>query len=87
VRPLREWPGSRVAAMWLLWPVLLVAAVAGVVVIALWRARPGTAAVTVWTRLDLILALRLSAVAFGPPAMLTLIWAYARRRNHGDPSA
>ena len=91
LRPLREWPGSRVAAVWVVWPALLLAAAFGLALIALWLApssRPGgPGAITAWMRLDLVGVLRLSAVVFGPPAMLTLVWAYARRRNHGDPSA
>ena len=88
MRPVKDWPGSRVAAMWLLWPGLLVAAVAGVAAIALWRtttlpASPGGSAygTTVWARLDLMRVLVLGAIVFGPPAVLTAIWAYARRRN------
>ena len=79
--------------MWLLWPALLVAVVAAVAAMAFFRTAPvppsreGTAFFTVWARVDLMRVLRLGAIVFGPPAVLTVIWAYARRRNHGDPSA
>ena len=91
MRPLKDWPGSRVAAVWLLWPAVLAAAVAVVAAIVLWRVPPargeGPVGITGWVRLDPMSVLRLGAAFVGPPAVLTAIWAYARRRHHADPSA
>jgi hypothetical protein len=93
MRPLKEWPGSRIVAAWLLWPVLLVVAFAVVVGIALWRvgALPGSRGAShvsvSLAPLELPRALLLAAVVLGPPALLTATWARARRGRHGDPPA
>ena len=90
MRPLKEWPGSRILAAWLLWPALLVVAFAVLVGIALWRAgvlpaSQGANHVSVsLAPFQLRRALLLGILLFGPPAVLTATWASVR---HGRPPA
>ena len=93
MRRLRQWSGSRIAAVWVLWPALLVLTAGVALGVAFWRIgamhAPSEATHTsiTFTRLALGRALLLAAVIFGPPALLTAAWARARHGRHLEPPA
>jgi len=95
MRSLKEWPGSRIAAAWVLWPALLILAFAGFVLVELWpelHRPPGATYMPisigdVYIRFDFRGALLLLGVILGPPLLLTagrFVW---RRGGHKQPPA
>jgi hypothetical protein len=89
MRSLKEWPGSWIAAAWVLWPaaLALVGAAALAFIVGAAQDRAGAIGVYFSIHVEPPNVVPLIGAAFGPPLLLTAAWLGWRLGSHKQPPA